>query len=160
MRLKERFSKNLPLKILSVVFAVLLWVYVQSKEEMGVSFIVPLELQNLPSSLVITSEVIEHVIVEIRGKESLVSKLSPDQIFVHLDLSKSQKGENLFHLSEANVLVPENLKVTKISPVSLSIRFESSEKKLSSLLIFNTATPGSFSVSLMEWTLERQMGRI
>jgi len=88
--------------------------------------VVPLELQNLPSSLVITSEVIEYVDVEIRGKESLVNKLSPEQIFVRLDLSKSQKGENLYHLSEVNAVVPENIKVTKISPMSLTIRFESS----------------------------------
>ena len=114
---------------------------------------VPLELQNLPSSLVIASDVIEYVDVEIRGKESLVSKLSPEQIFVRLDLSQSQKGENLYHLSEVNAVVPENIKVTKISPMSLTIRFESSlEKKMSSFPIFEKVIPGNFSMSLSEWS--------
>ena len=133
MNFKERISENLTLKILSIVFAVLLWAYVRSQENIEVNFVVPLELRNLPSSLVVSTDVIKYVDVQIRGKEPHVRNLAPEQISVYLDLSKGRKGENRFRLSEANAKVPSDVTVTKISPKSLIIHLESNPGKKMSL---------------------------
>ena len=101
------------------------------------NFVVPLELRNLPASLMVTEDVIKYVDVQIRGKEPNVRNLVPEQISVTLDISKGRKGENRFRLSESNALVPSDIKVTKISPKSLIIRLEpKSPKKMSFLGIF------------------------
>ncbi|HEX9756787.1 MAG TPA: CdaR family protein [Nitrospiria bacterium] len=133
MKLKERISENLALKILSIVFALLLWAYVRSHENIEMNFVVPLELRNLPSSLVISTDVVKYVDIQIRGKEPYVRDLASEKISVYLDLSKGRKGENRFRLSEANATVPSDVKVTKISPKSLTIRLESKTGKKMSI---------------------------
>jgi YbbR domain-containing protein len=122
--LRERLSQNAVLKVLSLVFAILLWFYVNSKGKLEVNFVVPLELRNLPSSLVIVSDVIDYVDVRLRGRESLLRNLSSSQISVHLDLAKSHEGENLFYLTEDEADVPAHVEVAKISPKSVTVRFE------------------------------------
>ncbi len=122
--LTERFSQNVTLKILSLVFAILLWFYVNSKGKLEVNFVIPLELRNFPTSLVMVSDVIDYVDVRLRGRESLLRNLSSNQISMHLDLAKSHEGENLFYLTEDNADVPAHVEVAKISPSSVSIRFE------------------------------------
>lgn len=103
----------------------MLWVYVHSKERIEMSFVVPLELRNLPSSLVVASEVTEFVDITLRGTEPLLRDLSTNQVSVHLDLSDGREGENTYQLSEENAKVPLNVKVTRIRPSRVKIRLES-----------------------------------
>ncbi len=132
--MKTFFSENTSLKILSLVFATLLWAYVESQGRIEMNFTVPLELLNLPDALVISSEVVEHVDVQLRGKETHIRNVSSNQISVYLDLSEGREGENRFELSKANASVPSNVEVTEINPKNLSIYFKPIPQKKMSLL--------------------------
>ena len=60
-------TENIGLKIVSLLFAVFLWLYVTAQIGERQTFRVPLELANIPESLTVVSEAPEEVAVTMRG---------------------------------------------------------------------------------------------
>ena len=72
--------ENLPLKIISLGLAVLLWYVIAGEKtsEMGVS--VPVELQNFPRDLELTGEPVNEVEVRLRASPGIIQRLGPGDI--------------------------------------------------------------------------------
>lgn len=119
------------LKVVSVAFAVLLWLLVSSQRsavERGLR--VPLELQNLPGNLEMVEPPQETVDVRVRGAADLLGALGAGDLIATVDLSSAQPGRRLFHLSPDRVKAPFSVEVTQVTPSSIAIRFEPSATRL------------------------------
>jgi YbbR domain-containing protein len=119
------------LKIVSVVFALLLWFLVSSQRaavERGLR--IPLELQNLPGNLEMIEPPQEAVDVRVRGAADLLGRLVSGDLVATVDLSAAQPGRRLFHISPERVKAPFAVEVTQITPSSVAIRFESSATRV------------------------------
>ena len=119
------------LKAVSVALAVLLWVMVSSQRasvERGLR--IPLELQNLPENLEMVEPPQESVDVRVRGAADALGRLVPGDLVATVDLSASQSGRRLFHLSPERVKAPFAVAVTQVSPSSVAIRFEPSATRI------------------------------
>jgi YbbR domain-containing protein len=119
------------LKLVSVAFALLLWVMVSSQRaavERGLR--IPLELQNLPQNLEMVEPPQESVDVRVRGTADTLGRLGPGDLVATIDLSSAQTGRRLFHLSPERVKAPFAVAVMQVAPSSVAIRFEPSATRI------------------------------
>jgi YbbR domain-containing protein len=129
MDIKNFIFNNFLIKLFSLFFAIILWLFVTSQGNLEVNLNIPLELRKAPSNMLIVGDVADYIDVRLKGRQSVIKNLSAGQISAHLDLSNAQTGENVIHLSSENIVMPPNIEVTRISPKSIRIRLEQLAKK-------------------------------
>jgi len=126
-----RFSAldNLPLKLVSLVLAVLLWFVIAGEKtsEMGLS--VPVELQNFPKDLELTGDPVDTVEVRLRASPGIIQRLTPGDVSAHIDLVDAHEGERIVHLTPDSVRVPFGVTVVKISPAIITLNLERTLQK-------------------------------
>ena len=75
-------TENWTLKLLSLVFALILWMFIMGERRLEVGYRVPLELQNIPAELMIANEVPSLVDVRVSGPRTLLMKVSDNDISI------------------------------------------------------------------------------
>ncbi len=122
--MRDILFKNITLKILSLFFAVILWLFVVGERGTEIGFLIPLELKDIPTGFMVSNEVKNLVEVRVSGPRTLLTSLSPSQMRIALDLSKSEKGTNLFQILPEDISVPRGINVTAVKPSSVTIELE------------------------------------
>lgn len=125
-------GKNLPLKLLSITLAVILWLFIsrgQGGEKMEISLGIPVELHNLPPEMEVMRGPVERVDVRMSGPRRIVSKVSKMGIYIPLDLHGAAEGETTFEIFTSDIKVPEKITVTRVSPSSINVLLEKTVKK-------------------------------
>lgn len=120
---------NFPLKLVSLVLAVLLWFVIAGEKtsEMGLS--VPVELQNFPKDLELTGDPVDTVEVRLRASPGIIQRLTPGDVSAHIDLVDAREGERIVHLTPDSVRVPFGVTVVKISPSIITLNLERTLQK-------------------------------
>lgn len=122
--------RNLGLKAVALAIASFLWFAVSRDSEVERTLRVPLEFQGMPAGLEIVGDVPATVDVRVRGSSGLLSRLDPGDVVAVLNLNGVRPGSRLFHLLTDEVRVPFGLKVTQVSPPTVSLEFETSATKI------------------------------
>jgi len=115
---------HLGLKVLSVAFAVLLWLFVSGDETVERGLRVPLEFQQFPGGLEMMGEAPSLVDVRLRGASSALSRLGPGDIVAQLDLKSAVVGRRLFQITPDQVRTPFGVQVVQVTPPSIALVFE------------------------------------
>jgi YbbR domain-containing protein len=120
---------HLPLKLISLGLAVLLWYVIAGEKtsEMGLS--VPVELQNFPQDLELTGEPVNAVEVRLRASPGIIQRLGPGDISARIDVKGAIEGERIVHLTGDSIRVPFGVRVVKISPAIITLNFERTQQK-------------------------------
>jgi hypothetical protein len=121
---------NLPLKLMSLGLAALLWLLVAGERtsEMGLS--VPVELQNFPRELELTGEPVNAVEVRLRASPGMIQRIVPGEVSAQVNLGGVGEGEHIVHLTEDSIRMPFGVKVVKISPAVLTFHLERTLRKV------------------------------
>lgn len=122
--------RNFGLKVLSICIATLLWLVVAGERVVERVLRVPVELQNIPADLEITSNPPDTVEVRVRGSSGTLSRMAPGDIATVLDLRAVRTGRRLFHLTPAQVNTPYGLEAVQVSPPTLTMEFETTGIRL------------------------------
>jgi YbbR domain-containing protein len=117
------------LKVLSVAFAVLLWLTVSGEETVERGLRVPLELQQFPAGLDLIGEAPSLVDVRVRGASGSLSRLGAGDIVAVLDLKSAREGRRLFQLTPEQVQAPFGVQVVQVTPPTVPLSFEKSVSK-------------------------------
>jgi hypothetical protein len=104
------------LKLLSVVFAVLLWAFVVSEDRHEVVLAVPLDLIDRPAGLEVVSMGVEAVVVRLEGLRGVVSRLRDDDLRAEVSLRDARPGRFVARLAPDNVRVPRGVRVVQVTP--------------------------------------------
>ena len=104
------------LKLLSVVFAVLLWAFVVSEDRHEVVLAVPLDLIDRPAGLEVASIGVEAVVVRLEGLRGVVSRLRDDDLRAEVSLRDARAGRFVARLAPDNVRVPRGVRVVQVTP--------------------------------------------
>jgi hypothetical protein len=122
--------ENIPLKLVSLGLATLLWFVIAGEKtsEMGVS--APLELQNFPKDLEVTGEPVDNVEVRLRASPGIIQRIGPGDVSAQLDLAGLQEGEHIVHLTDKSIRMPFGVKVVKITPSLLTLNLERTLQKV------------------------------
>ncbi|MGA7870629.1 MAG: CdaR family protein [Candidatus Binatus sp.] len=113
---------NIGLRILALVLAIGLWVFVNAGERGSVeSLTVPISYRSLPPGMVIVNHPPAVVKIEVTGPRTLLSLLDPERLTLKLDLRGVAAGQSEFKIYPAMFNVGRNTTVTGISPDQLSL---------------------------------------
>ena len=122
-------TENWTLKLLSLLFALILWMFIMGERRQEVGYRVPLELQNIPADLMIANEVPSLVDVRVSGPRTLLMKVSPNDISIAVDLTDLQPGLTTFKRLEERLNLPSGLRVTRLSPSFIDLKLERIKQK-------------------------------
>lgn len=122
-------TNNWHLKLLSLFFSILLWLFVMGEQKAEVGYTVPLELKNLPVGMVVANEVPSLVDVRISGPRTLLSKLQSSDLSMSVDLDGLQPGLSTFKRLDQNLNIPSVLRVSRLSPSYVDVKLERSREK-------------------------------
>ena len=117
-------TENWTLKLLSLVFALVLWMFIMGERRLEVGYRVPLEVQNIPAGLMIANEVPSLVDVRVSGPRTLLMKVSEGDISIAVDLTDLQPGLTTFKRLEERLNLPSGLRVTRLSPSFIDLKLE------------------------------------
>ncbi len=124
MRLLPRSPVNV---LLAVMLACLVWYgnALDRRERISERQLdTAVTLVNVPTDMVITSEVPRFLSLRVRGPLSRLRSLDPAQTGVVIDLRGAGEGERDFPVETRNVVVPPEVEVLAVSPSQVPLRLE------------------------------------
>ncbi|HEX9759876.1 MAG TPA: CdaR family protein [Candidatus Acidoferrales bacterium] len=114
---------NWGLKLLALLLAFLLWATFTAEPFVEIGFQVPVEFRNLPPPLDVSDDAPAQVRVRVRGRSTLVRRLTPADLTISLDLSGVDTGDMVVPLSTSQVLeLPPGVELVRIVPAELRLR--------------------------------------
>lgn len=136
-------TENWALKLMSLVFALMLWFFIMGERRLEVNYRVPLEFQNLPRELMVANEIPSMVDVRISGPRTLLMKVSPNDISITVDMTGLRPGLTSFRRLEERLNLPSGLRVTRLSPSFIDVRLERIQQKTVPVTIALSGEPMS-----------------
>jgi YbbR domain-containing protein len=113
---------NSGLRILALLLAVGLWMFVNTAEQRSVeSLTVPISYRSLPTEMVIMNHPPDFVKIEIAGPRNILSLVNPERLTLRLDLGGVAFGQSEFKVFPAMFNMPRGTTVTSISPDQLAL---------------------------------------
>jgi YbbR domain-containing protein len=118
----RRTRRNPGLKIISVLIALGLWMFVNAGQRGAVEALqVPISYRSLPTGLVIINRPTDFVKIEVAGPRTLLSLLDPERLTLKLDLTGVPTGRSDFKINSAMFNVPRQTSVTRITPAEVQL---------------------------------------
>lgn len=116
-------KKNLTAKIVALIMAVILWVYVMNEQNppIEVNMEIPLEVRNISSNYVAV-DVPEYVRVRVRGPRTSIVALSQQDIKTYIDLKGLSDGINT---AKVHTTIPTSIEVVEVIPDKITFRLDS-----------------------------------
>lgn len=109
------FTQRLPIKIVCVLLASVIFFYVRYEQEDSREYIANISIRNKPSDLVIANGNIEHVNITIKGFKDQLSNL-PAEFNAYVDLTNSLIGSNIYPVRLEEMIEKNNKIRVSISP--------------------------------------------
>jgi len=143
----QSLLNNWHLKLLSLLFATVLWLFIVGEQKLERGFSVPLELKNLPENMMVTSEVPSHIDVRIIGPRTLLVNQDPDELSIVVDLKGLKVGVTTFRRLEDRINLPGGMRVSRLFPSYIDIKLEEVvERDLQPKVVFEDDLPLGFEI--------------
>ena len=140
-------GENWILKLISLIFALVLWFFVMGEKRQEVGFPVPLKLENIPEGLMVANEVPSLVDVRISGPRTVLVNVKQSDISLSIDLKGLQPGVTTFRRLEERLNLPSVLKVTRLSPSYVDIKLERiKDREVPVRVAFTGSLPQGYTV--------------
>jgi YbbR domain-containing protein len=121
MTARETHANNRLLMVLSILVAVLLWLFAAGDREGEIVLGVPLEFKNLPPSLSLVNKPPARIEVTVAGPRILLLKLRMQRLKIGLDLGGSREGTTVYNGLEKSIRLEPELHVTRLSPATIEV---------------------------------------
>ncbi len=128
--LRNLFLRNWELKLFSLLLALVLWLtLVPEQKTFSVKTIpVSLETYNIPSDLELVQKPPASIDVTIRAPNRLIAQITPNNVFVKLNLEKASLLQEEYPINPSMVSLPSGAEVIRISPNKVNLKLERSEE--------------------------------
>lgn len=117
--LRTLLLENWPLKLVALVFAVGLWVFVVTEERTDAVFTVPLDLVDRPQGLEVASVGVESVVVRVEGRHSRLRRLHEEDFKAEVSLKSARPGRFVARIETDNVSAPAGVRVVRVTPTEV-----------------------------------------
>lgn len=147
----QSLTQNWVLKLLSLVFALVLWFFVMGEQKLEVGYAVPLELKNVPPGLMIANDVPSLIDVRISGPRTVLMNVKPSDISLSIDLRDLQPGVTTFKRLEERLNLPSALKVTRLSPSFVDVKLDRrKDKSVPVRVVFSGTLPPGYKIESLK----------
>ncbi|MGM0415867.1 MAG: CdaR family protein, partial [Thermodesulfobacteriota bacterium] len=142
---------NWPIKLLSLAFAMVLWLFVMGEQDTEVGYTVPLEIKNVPKGLIIANQVPGHVDVRLTGSRTMLTNIQGSDLEVSVDLHDAKPGITTFRSLDERLNLPRSIVVSRMSPSYVDVKLERLvQKEVPLQVVFDgTPAPGYSIVEVM-----------
>lgn len=128
--IRQLFTKNIGLKLISLILAFAVWRMIASEDIAEVGFRIPLELRNIPDGMEVVGDVVNAVNVRVRSSSRVIKQLSSADMDTSIDLSEAEVGEHTFSLTKSNVQAPGGVEVIRVIPTHVKLRLEKTTHRM------------------------------
>lgn len=144
----RRVFHNAGWKLGSLTLAILLWLGVVGEPEVAATHSVPILYKNLPRDVLISSNAVDSVHIELRGPASRLTNAALADVAMTLDLSSVHgPGERTFTLSDADLHLPDGVTLLRSIPSQVRLRFARLKAKDVPVEIrFSTPLPAGYKI--------------
>ncbi|GIW39711.1 MAG: hypothetical protein KatS3mg076_0288 [Candidatus Binatia bacterium] len=123
--------RNFLLKLLSVLAAFSLWLFVNAgARDAEIALQVPVRIHNIPSDLTLVGPRLDFVDVRVSGPRTILGTIERDRLAVSLDLRGVRAGPAVFRIGPESLDLPRGVRVTLINPSRIDLELERLERKL------------------------------
>jgi YbbR domain-containing protein len=127
MNLKKSLTENLGVKLIALVVAMFVWFNASGQKEVAWLKTVPIEILNLPDSLVVNSPVPREVEISITSTRRQLIMMGFKRLKLVVDLAGSTPGRQRVALNSRNLVLPGSIdrrNVRIIEPTGLDLNLE------------------------------------
>ncbi|WP_022849743.1 CdaR family protein [Limisalsivibrio acetivorans] len=121
-------TKNIHLKILSVIIALALWFSLVSGEYQEFSVYAPVKLKNMQEDYVAVTDD-SHVTIVAKAPRATVKNIDYNGIAIEVDVSKLNPGDTYHRLDESEIKIPPGMQIVRVEPEGISITVDTLIKK-------------------------------
>ena len=123
--LKSAILDNFGYKVISLILAVVLWIFVVVEKQPELGFIVPVTFRNVPKSLTLLNSSRNYdVEIRVKGPQSLINNLTSRQFTLEINLAQAQPGEAFFSIFPQDIKSPRGIRVIRVLPPQLKVVLE------------------------------------
>ena len=146
------FTHNLLWKLFALVAAFGVWLNVASEPELATIVSMPVEYNNFPKDLEISSDIVETIDVEARGPSGQLRGLNDSRIAAIVDFaSVKAPGERTFTLTTAELKLPRGISLIRTIPAQLRFKFERRASRSVAVDVpFSGKLPPGFSIAAVD----------
>ena len=138
--------RNLPLKAVSLVLSLFVWILTTGEIQKVKDLTVPLQYTGVPPGMVLAGEVPDRVSLRVQGPEPILQRITEDQVDAHLDLSHMPAGDQVLTLTPDQFRV-SGAEVIKVEPRILPVRIvRQAEKEIAVVPRLEGKPPEGFEV--------------
>ena len=116
--------KNFLLKLLSLALGILVWFVAVGTDQMDVTMRIPIEILNLPKSLVIYNQYQKEVSVTLRGPRGIIQEVRNRPPSLSLDLSKAEPDTIVLNTETLSLPLPSGITIVRMQPASITLSID------------------------------------
>jgi YbbR domain-containing protein len=118
-------THNFGWKVLSLLAAYLIWLGIANDPDLATFFSAPVQFQNYPKDLEISSVIVDAVDVEAHGPAGQLRELRNARLSAIVDFSSvKEPGERTFTLTDKEIKLPHGVEMVRAVPAQLRFTFE------------------------------------
>lgn len=143
------FRNNLTAKILAIILAVILWLYVMNEQNPPIeaSFTIPLEVKNLAEGYQVI-DAPETVRIKVRGPRSIIAGVTAKDLQAYVDLRGIGEGRMTMKVA---TIVPSSTEVAEINPDKVVLHIDKTYSRTYPVEVKTSGTtPTGFTLSKTE----------
>lgn len=133
--------RNLPLKLLSLGLAGLVWLFVMSEEQSERSYTAPVVISRVPAGLVVLNDEDQFVEVRVSGPRGILNNLTDKAFVASLDLAPYGRGELDVPIPREAVHAPPGVTISRIVPATIQVRLDAIVEREIPLLAVTLGQP-------------------
>jgi YbbR domain-containing protein len=115
-------GRDWQLKLLSILLAIALWLYVGTAQPREIALAIPVEYLGLEGPVALDGPRPESVDVQVQAARWAAERVSPASVRLLVDVSRLHEGDNLLHLLPENVEAPSGVRVMRVVPAWVTFR--------------------------------------
>ncbi|MFA6283589.1 MAG: CdaR family protein [Desulfurivibrionaceae bacterium] len=137
------WPNNWGLKLISLIFAILLWYFVVGEDKVDTTVYIPVEIVNLPKELVISNQFKKQLEATVSGPRGLVNGLNRQRITRTINLAKATPGTMVIRNEPETIEFPRGVTVSRIQPSHIALLIDELLEKELPVQVRTTGTPAS-----------------
>ncbi len=117
-------KQNIFLKILSLIFAIILWFFVVLEDKVEQDVDVFVHYENIPRGLMLVNTPPIKIHVKVVGPRSILRNLTRKTLYINIDLSELEPGHHFIVVHPKDIPLPGGLEVIAIQPKKIELVLE------------------------------------
>jgi YbbR domain-containing protein len=144
MAARPAIFRNLGLKIVALVIALMAWFVLSAERRERISersYRIALSVVNIPAGTIIASPVPGAVDIRVRGPFTALRQVDADKLEAVIDLQGSSKGERMYRLAPEDINITSDVEVIAIAPSEVRIVLDAVSEKILPIVANVTGSP-------------------